>query len=274
MVRRHLDDWDLERDGDVLFGYTAIVVPVRRIESPGERRMLKVRWLDPSTQQEALALRIWDGRGAVRLVEEDPATGALLLERLDPHTSLLDVPEREAVDIAAGLLRRLAVPAPAEIRPIAQEVAEMTEELPRRWAQAGRPIPRARLDRLLGLAGELADTDARLMVNYDLHYENVLAGKREPWLAIDPKVVAGDLEYAVAQLLWNRPAELSGSRDLQERLERIADRAGLDLDRARRWSVIRLAENWIWSLSVGQPEGAESCRRLLDWLEWEQWLGG
>lgn len=274
MVRRHFDDWDLERDGDVLFGYTAIVVPVRRIESPRERAMLKIRWLDASTEQEALALRTWDGRGAVRLIEEDSSTGALLLERLDPHTSLLDVPESEAVDVAGALLRRLAVPAPAGIRPIAREVAEMAEELPRRWEQAGRPIPRTRLDRLLGLAGELADTDARLMVNCDLHYENVLAGTREPWLAIDPKVVAGDLEYAVAPLLWNRTAELSGPRDLTARFVRIADRAGLDPDRARRWSVIRLAENLVWSRSVGQQEGGEHSRRLLDWLDWELLLGG
>jgi len=273
-VRRHLDDWGLERDGDVLFGYTAIVVPVRHIESPRERRALKVRWLDPSTEQEALALRTWDGQGAVRLIAEDASTGALLLERLDPDTSLRDAPESEAVDVAAALLRRLAVPAPVKIRPIAREVAEMTEELPRRWEQAGGPIPRTRLDRLLGLAGELADTDARLMVNSDLHYENVLAGTREPWLAIDPKVVAGDLEYAVAQLLWNRAAELSGAGDLRVRLERIADRADLDLDRARRWSVVRLAENLVWSRSVGQRNNAENCHRLLGWLDWEQLLGG
>ncbi|MGW4483521.1 aminoglycoside phosphotransferase family protein [Amycolatopsis sp. NPDC004368] len=41
-------------------------------------------------------------------------------------------------------------------------------------------------------------------VNEDLHYENVLAGQREPWLVIDPKPIAGDLEYGVFSLLWNR----------------------------------------------------------------------
>lgn len=269
-MRGLLADWDLALDGGVLYGYTAIVVPVRRIEEPDQRYMLKIRWLDASTEQEALALRTWGGRGAVRLIDEAAAEGALLLERLDPERSLLTASEEEAVDVAAALLRRLAVTAPGEIRPIEREVAEMTEELGRRWEQAGRPIPRPRLNQLLGLAGELAETNGRLMVNYDLHYENVLASRREPWLVIDPKVVAGDLEYAVAQLLWNRTAELSGPRDLDRRLERIADRAGLDRKLARRWSVIRLVETWIWSRSIGHGSDIETARRLLEWLDWER----
>lgn len=268
-MRGHLADWQLELDGPVLCGYTAIVVPVRQASEPRERRMLKIRWLDASTEQEPLALRIWDGRGAVRLMEDDPATGAMLLERLDPDRTLMDVSERAAVDVAADLLRRLAVPAPGNVRSISREVADMAEDLPRRWELAGRPISRARLDRLLGLAEELSRTDARMMVNHDLHYENVLAGTREPWLAIDPKIVAGDLEYAVAQLLWNRTGDLADPRDVEERLERIADRAGLDVERARLWSVIRLAEAWIWSLSVDRAgSGLDACRRLLGWLDW------
>ena len=39
-----------------------------------------------------------------------------------------------------------------------------------------------------------AATDER-MIHGDLHYENVLAADREPWLAIDPKPVAGDPHY-------------------------------------------------------------------------------
>ncbi len=36
----------------------------------------------------------------------------------------------------------------------------------------------------------------------------VLAGRREPWLVIDPKVVVGDPEYQIAQLLWWRYGEI------------------------------------------------------------------
>ena len=266
IVANLLDRWGLRRDGELLFGYTAIVVPVRRGDEP---MMLKVRWMDASTTQEARVLEIWDGRGAVRLLDQDCDAGALLLERLDPYRCLLDAPETEAVEVAARLLRRLAVPAPADIRPIAVEAAELIAEMPGLWERAGRPFPRIRLDRTCELAAELGTTEARHLVNYDLHYENVLAGIREPWLAIDPKVVSGDLEYAVAQLLWNRTDELGTPGQLAARIEAIAEIAGLDAERARRWSIVRLVSASLWSESIGYGRDVATCRRLLEWLDWE-----
>ena len=50
------------------------------------------------------------------------------------------------------------------------------------------------------------------LIHGDLHYENVLAGDREPWLVIDPKPTSGDPHYEVAPLLWNRWDELRGER--------------------------------------------------------------
>ena len=266
IVGNLLRAWGLERDGDVRHGQTAIVVPVRR---GTESLMLKVRWMDPWTLQEGRALEIWAGRGAVRLIDEEPDVGALLLERLDPDRSLLDAPEEEAVAVSAGLLRRLAVPAPADIRRIELEAAELIAEMPRLWERAGRPFRRVRLDRVCELAAELGTTDGRLLVNADLHYENVLAGTREPWLAIDPKVVAGDLEYAVAPLLWNRAEELATPKQLAARIDAIAEIAGLDVDRTRRWSIVRLVSVFLWSESIGHGRDVPTCRRLLGWLDRE-----
>ena len=46
------------------------------------------------------------------------------------------------------------------------------------------------------------------LIHADLHYENVMAADREPWLAIDPKPVSGDPHYELAPMLWNRVEEL------------------------------------------------------------------
>ena len=46
------------------------------------------------------------------------------------------------------------------------------------------------------------------MIHGDLHYFNVLAADREPWLVIDPKPMAGDPHYEVAPMLWNRWEEV------------------------------------------------------------------
>ena len=267
--------WNLVPDGPVMHGYTALVVPVRRESKAGEagghsveRCVLKVRWLDESTQHEGLALRAWEGRGAVRLLDEHVEQGALLLERLDASRSLADVDEAEAVRVAARLLRRLAVPAPPGAPDLHGEVDRMRAELLRTRDRVGGPISRARLLSVLDLATDLAADGEGRLVNYDLHYENVLGAEREPWLAIDPKVVAGDPSYGVAQLLWNRAGEMTRREDLDRRLKIIVDVARLDPRRARAWSIVRLVEYWTWARGIGQPENGV-CPRLLSWLGWE-----
>ena len=86
-------------------------------------------------------------------------------------------------------------------------------------------------------------TDAAL-IHTDLHYANVLAADREPWLVIDPKPLAGDPAYEVAPLLWNRWDEAvatgqpSGGAVL-DRMFTVVDVAALDEDRVRDWVVVR-----------------------------------
>lgn len=56
----------------------------------GDDLVLKVGWTHDEARDEAAALRAWDGRGAVRLVDDvvEGETTALLLERASPGTSL------------------------------------------------------------------------------------------------------------------------------------------------------------------------------------------
>jgi streptomycin 6-kinase len=120
--------------------------------------------------------------------------------------------------------------------------------------------------RTLDTAEDLTPSRCDLLVDTDLHHENVLAGEREPWLAIDPKVVAGDLEFGVAQLLW-QPHSGAGSReDLERLLGILADAADLDLERARGWTLVRIVDYWLWALELGLTQDSERCERLVSWL--------
>ncbi len=255
--------WNLTPDGPVMYGYVGVVIPVVHA---GMKRVLKISWIDESSAQESLALRLWEGRGAVVLYDENPTIAGMLLERLDHRRALDSVSIEEAARIAGGLLRRLAIPASEGIRTVAEEVSALHGVLPELWERTGRPFPRGLLDVVLGLIEDLSPSESSVMVNTDLHYENVLAGSREPWLAIDPKVLAGDLEFGVAQLLWNRFEELETPGDLEARMSIISEAAGLDLARVRSWSTVRLVDYWIWALSEGFTEDPRRCRRLIHWL--------
>ncbi|MGW9030062.1 aminoglycoside phosphotransferase family protein [Streptomyces sp. NPDC055722] len=188
-----LTRWDPVPDGEAMHGYNGMALPVCRGQ---EKCVLKVSWpQETSSCYEALALETWNGRSAVRLLESSPADGALLLERAGSRRPLRSLALAVAVPVAGALLRQLAVPAPAGPRPVSEIAAEISDGLLDRWERLGHPFHRRLVDQARDLAGGLSHRTGSLLVNHDLHYDNVLAADREPWLAIDPKVVTGDPEY-------------------------------------------------------------------------------
>ncbi|MCD9198992.1 aminoglycoside phosphotransferase family protein [Aeromicrobium wangtongii] len=263
LVRDLLDDWELAVDGEPVHGHTALVVPVT---AAGERLVLKVVMPHEEARHEALALQHWHGRGAVRLVRADPRRDALLLERLHGR-DLGEVPVLEACSVVAGLLGRLHVPAPPQLVPLTAYVSRWTEELAVLPRDAS--LPRRVVEQAVHLGRALVSDDDSTgrLVHGDLHYGNVLAGDRAPWLAIDPKPVSGDPHYEVAPLLWNRWAEAVASGDLRTAIRRrfhtVVDDAGLDEDRARDWVVVREAHRAMWAIQDGEPDGVTAAITII-----------
>ncbi|PSL54373.1 streptomycin 6-kinase [Saccharothrix carnea] len=240
LATRFCARWRLTPDGALLTGNVAVVLPVRRAD--GHPAVLKLTWLDDETRQEPVALKAWAGQGVVDLLEHDDRHGALLLERLDHTRSLDDAPIEEALAVTGGLLRRLRTPAGPEFH--RHEFPDLVAEN----ARLGDPLPSALVHQARELGRHLAETAGNTLVNQDLHYENVLRGDREPWLMIDPKPLAGDREFGVIPLLWNRFGELDGDRGLRDRFAALCDIGELDADRARAWTFCRAVDTWLWCL--------------------------
>ena len=242
LVDRLQRAWELEADGEVLHGYVALVVPVRRVG--GRPAVLEVSWLDEETRDEALALSWWGGVGAVTLLASAPEAGALLLDRLDAHRSLHYVREDDAVALAAAVLRRLHVAPPAGLRSTADAAVRWQEELPREWAALGRPGRSDVVAHAAAACAELVSSPGAVcLLHGDYHYGNVLAhpsgdtSAPAQWAAIDPKPHAGDREFDLVPLLRNRWDELAATGDAgracRRRLDALVEQAGLERDRAR-----------------------------------------
>jgi streptomycin 6-kinase len=260
--------WGLRVTGDPMHGYMALVVPVLRGDA---RCALKVSWIDDETVNEAAALALWNGGGAVRLLDADDTAGALLLEWLDPRRRLAEADLSVAVPVAGRLLRRLAVPVPAgwpgrPVPGLRQWALDLAAELPGLWRATGRPFPERRLDEAVEVAAALAPRAGGLLANRDMHYWNVLAGEREPWLVIDPKVMRGDAEFGLAPLLWRRLGEAGGPAGLRRRFDALVDEAGLDAELARGWTLLRAVDYQLWGLSLGLTEDPALCATVLGWL--------
>jgi len=244
LARDLAEEWGLtlgDGPGDAgRHGHCSLVLPVR--DPDGTAAMLKIAFDgDEESEHEALVLQRWAGAGAVRLLRADPRRRALLLERLH-DTDLADVWDVEACEVVGSLYARLHVPAPPQLRLLTTYVAAGTERLALLPRDA--PLPRRLVEQAVSLGRELAADPASTgtTVHGDLHYGNVLAADREPWLAIDPKPLSGDPHHEVAPLLWNRWDELEGDvrRGVRARFHAVVDAAGLDEDRARAWVVGRM----------------------------------
>jgi streptomycin 6-kinase len=239
VAQSQLQRWDLRRDGEPTHRPGSLVLPVRT--SDAVPAVMKIGSPDAESEHEHLALRRWGGEGAVRLLSADPPRRALLLERLRPQ-SLSMLPDVAACQIVAGLYRRLHVPALPQLRTLTSYLEDWTalfQALPRSAA-----IPHRLVEQAIVLSRELAADPASTgrVVHGNLHYQNVLAADREPWLAIAPRPANGDPHYEVAPMLWNRWDELSGQiRDgVRRRFYTLVDAAGFDEERARAWIVVRV----------------------------------
>jgi len=232
-------DWGLDLGAPFALSRYSFVAPA------GDQAVLKVTpEQDDESDQEADALALWAGDGAVRLLRCDRARRALLIERARPGGDISELPEDRAtaVAVASGLRLWRAATAPP-FRFVDDHVPD--------WLQRARPGGPVAAE-LLGLAHRLYDPAVggrATLVHGDFHHHNILAaGDRH--VAIDPKPMLGEPEFDVASFLWN-PLPFRMTRESAEtRLDAFAA-AGLDQARMRRWAVIRGAY-----LGAGEDEAA------------------
>ncbi|UQA91724.1 aminoglycoside phosphotransferase family protein [Streptomyces halobius] len=229
--------------------------------------VLKVTWPHREADGEAPALRAWNGNGAVRLHRWDREHSALLIERCDPGTTLDDspLPPAERLTVAAGLLRDLwAAPTPPDeqLEHVGTVCAEWADLLQERMIRLRPGYDPGLVTRGAELLRTLPTTAAReVVVHGDFNPGNVLASKRRPWLAIDPKPMVGDPAYDP----WPLLAQIDdpfGHPDprpvLRERYALVADVLGEDPARLMAWAVARGVECALWCADHDEVEdGAE-----------------
>ncbi|MHA7210618.1 aminoglycoside phosphotransferase family protein [Arthrobacter sp. MDT1-65] len=277
LLADRLAAWDLDLDlapGQPAWaGRCAVVVPVvRRDDGQTGREVLKLTVPHDEALPEPDALELWDGRGAVRLLAASRPDFALLLTRLDGDSSLGDVALDATPRPWAAVMRQLSIrpgdsAAWAAIPHLASAAEQWTDTLPARWDELGEPFPRWLMEAALevcqsrGAVGRRSERD--VLVHADLHYANLLPtspGQLHDFTAIDPKPVLGDAEYAVAPMLWNRLDELDAgdpAGHLRAHGTALATAAGLDVDLAFGWTVVREVRNALSYLGHGLTGDAQ-----------------
>lgn len=256
LVARLRDRWSLRIGAPIHGGSCSWVAPVRLPD--GESAVLKVTWPHREAVGEAEGLRLWDGRGAVRVLHADPEKYAVVIERCEPGEKLGDadhIDPHERLLIGARLLSELWSVTPPEHSGL-ERVAALTAD----WADtAEERMERLRPDFDPGLVAtavrqlrELpASATREVIVHGDFNPGNVLSARRRPWLAIDAKPMIGDPGYDPWPLLaqiddpFSRP---DPRRVLAERFALVGDVLGEDVRRLAAWALAREVESALWAV--------------------------
>jgi streptomycin 6-kinase len=251
----YLDRWELATDGPVTSGAVALIIPVACRD--GSKAVLKLQPIDDETGGEPAALQAWAGRGAVQLLEHDPSSGAMLLERLDASRDLSTMPDDfPAAKIIAELLVQLnSVPAPPGMRRLSDVAAATLAGTQEAIRLAEDRDERQLLINCAARYQELiTERIENRLLHWDLHYYNTLStldGAGE-WKAIDPKPLGGDSGFELLPALWNRWDDLVGTGDLPaallRRFDLMTDVMGLDRSRAAGWTLGRVLQVAVWDL--------------------------
>jgi streptomycin 6-kinase len=220
-----------------------------------ETVILKVLSASETEEQTgALALRYFDGRGAVRLLRYDE--GAHLLEYAagDELVTLVERGEDEnATRVIAQVIKQLhSIPQDAPLDGLF--VLD-------RWF--GALFAKAAADRQAGSESIyvrsaalterlLADQREVRVLHGDIHHRNIRQSSRG-WLAFDPKGVVGERTYDCANTLCNpvMPKLVHNETRLLTNAAILADALALDLSRVLAFTYAYACLNASWWLRIG-----------------------
>jgi len=200
--------------------------------------------------QEAFALKVFEGQGAIKLLAED--SGMLLLQRAIPATSLkcyFPTNEPESIEIACSLMQRLHQAKIPQTHPC-PHIKNWLEALNMHWN-----IPQKYMQKARKLSHQLLKTQGKdVFLHGDLHHNNILKNGNT-WVAIDPKGVIGEPAYEIAAFILNPQPELLESSDSFEIIQKRILACGLLLNiptqRILDFCFVRSVLGWVWALEDG-----------------------
>ncbi|MCA9839889.1 MAG: phosphotransferase [Trueperaceae bacterium] len=206
---------------------------------------------------EMRALQVWNGAGAVRLLKADFSRGVMLLEKLEPGKSFWFYKDDVlAATTCANLLLKLwskktDLSAFRSLESWTGELANYAAS----YTVSSSPIPYHFIDKAMQLRKELLQESDVVLLHGDLHHDNMLSSEREPFLAIDPKGVAGPRGYDIGSFFLNPEnpeVQNDWKRLTKQRLEIFSEILGFSKDYLASWAYIHCVLSTCWSFDDGE----------------------
>jgi len=217
------------------------------------------------TAREIGLLKAAGGRGYVRLLRYDEASGSMLLERLGPQLAQQALPIADQIAIICASLGRAWMKLPNGLQVVtgAEKAAEMASYISSVWPRLGKPCS----ERAMALGLEFAAARAKafepstaVVSHGDAHAWNTLFDpKTGEYKFVDPDgwFVEPAHDLSISMREW--PAALLSGDALalgQERCALMSRLTGTDFDSIWQWGFIEQLVNGLTYLDVGPRKNA------------------
>jgi streptomycin 6-kinase len=273
-----LERWELEFErrpappgGREPYPGAGEVAFVRRQAEP---LVLKLLPQGSDEYRSAEVLAHWDGRGAVRLIEQAP--GAVLIERAMPGADLSPLvqagDDQAATLILCQVMAQLnrAPPPGARLRTISDWGDGFARN---RAAAVTLGVDGALIDKAATLFRRLCETQAEpIVLHGDLQHYNVVRDAARGWLAIDPKGILGEPAYETGAMLRNpiaSPQLCADSAIIARRAQQVCAQLGYPYQRVIGWCFSQWVLSVLWAIEDHLPyapswlDGPRAAQALL-----------
>jgi streptomycin 6-kinase len=241
---------EVEQLSELSFNYLEFVKT-----SVGQDAVLKIGFPNPELTTEIRALEIYNGLGAVKIIDADHQMGAILLERIIPGDNLLSMADdHHQTEIAAQIMNGLWCPVPREnVFPTIKKWCQAFKRYHKIFLGDIGPLDRNIVQTADELATELLqENKEEFLLHGDFHHLNILQQGKSSWVAIDPKGVIGDRAFEMGSYLYNPIPDLLNNQDIESiiksRIDILVNITGVDRKRIIAWSVVRAVLSSIWSI--------------------------
>ena len=213
-----------------------------------------------AARNEITVLRLANGEGCARLLREDVARGALLLERLGPSLHDFRLPLGQRHEILCSVAELLWRPAPGCNLPTGADKGKwLGDFIPRTWEALDRPCSERAVDYALTCAArriDAHDDERAVVVHGDIHQWNALQST-SGFKLVDPDGLLAEAEYDLGILMREDPLELL-ERDAFDRARWLAHRCRLDATAIWEWGVVERVSTGLLCTQISlQPVGRQ-----------------
>jgi streptomycin 6-kinase len=240
------------------------------LSSNSQNVVLKIGVPNNELTSEMAALRLFNGEGAVQLIDCDAAKGFLLLERLQPGIMLSTLKDdEEATRIAADVMLKIRRHAPQD--DVFIKLSDWFDGFKRlrKYFDGGTgPFDRTLVERAeQSVKDFFAEDYVPMLIHGDFHHFNILSSERG-WAVIDPKGVIGPAGYEVGPFLlnpWEEPLNESRFRaQAKKRIYILAEHLGMERERIREWGIAHAVLSAWWGIEDNTGwEYSMACAEVL-----------